>query len=98
MILTVNSRPVSSVTDRATWVDQASCAGVDQDLFFPGRLEGFRYDGARKLCAVCPVITDCLKFAMNAEAGTSIHARAGMFGGTTPVDRMAMDMASRVAA
>ena len=90
MILTVNSRPVSSVTPRAAWVDQASCADADSDLFFPGRLEGFRYDAARAICADCPVRTKCLEAAMAVEGNEGAFSRFGMYGGLTPRDRASL--------
>ena len=64
------------------WVDQAACAGVDPDLFFPDR--GASLADARRVCAGCPVRAECLEYAL--EAGEKF----GVWGGTSEKERRAM--------
>jgi WhiB family transcriptional regulator, redox-sensing transcriptional regulator len=63
------------------WMDLALCAEVDPDLFFPetGRNDVMR--AAKRICAACPVIDDCLTFAFRIGADT------GIFGGLTAEER-----------
>ncbi len=72
------------------WQDQAACAGVDPDLFFPKqgprrtrpKQRGPSADSqvsngaeAKSYCAACPVIRDCLIF------GLAGRERFGIWGG-----------------
>lgn len=61
------------------WMDEAACAGVDQDIFYPER--GESYEAARRVCARCPVTDECLEHAL--EIGDTL----GMWGGLTPDQR-----------
>jgi len=97
MILTVNSRPVSSTTD-SPWINQAACGDVDSSVFFPGRLEAFRYTEATVICAACPVRLNCLKSALTAEGTDDVRRRFGMYGGRTPSERAALANLDRVPA
>lgn len=44
------------------WRDSAVCAGVDPELFFPEIGQPAR--AARRICASCPVQTECLETAL----------------------------------
>lgn len=44
------------------WVNQAACAGLNPDLFYPAR--GEPTDTAKAVCDSCPVQSDCLDFAL----------------------------------
>jgi WhiB family redox-sensing transcriptional regulator len=74
------------------WVEQAACAGVDPDLFFPDRGASLAGDvdehvdvaDARRVCAGCPVRVECLEYAL--EAGEKF----GVWGGTSEKERRAM--------
>lgn len=61
------------------WMDDAACASVDPDLFFPGRGEDVR--PAKAVCAVCPVRARCLDHAL---AEHEVH---GVWGGTSENER-----------
>ncbi|MCO6009034.1 WhiB family transcriptional regulator [Actinoallomurus purpureus] len=66
------------------WTDLAACQGVDPELFFPVSASGPALDQvaeAKQVCASCPVVSDCLAWAL--RAGES----AGVWGGTTPDER-----------
>jgi WhiB family redox-sensing transcriptional regulator len=61
------------------WPDQAACKGRAQSIFFPigagsqsdlaRRPAGFdRYATARAICATCPVIDQCRRYALSVVA------------------------------
>jgi WhiB family redox-sensing transcriptional regulator len=61
------------------WQDQASCLGMDPDLFFPER--GASTRDAKAICAACPVRVDCLEYALaNGE-------KFGIWGGMSERER-----------
>jgi WhiB family redox-sensing transcriptional regulator len=65
--------------DELKWQDQASCLGMDPDLFFPER--GASTREAKAICAACPVRVDCLEYALaNAE-------KFGIWGGLSERER-----------
>lgn len=66
----------------ADWSADALCAQVDPELFFPGK--GSSPKRAKKICAQCPVIAECLAFALS-------HFVEGVWGGTTYRERMALE-------
>lgn len=67
-------------SEAAAWMQDAACRSADPELFFPGQGNGTA-DGARAVCATCPVVTACLDFA--AVNGIS----EGVFGGLTAAQR-----------
>ena len=69
--------------------DTASCSTVDPELFFPQEIEFLdgkvhsvykNYAAAKEICSSCPLITDCLEYALN-------HGEFGIWGGTTEEQR-----------
>ena len=69
------------------WRDLAACRGVDPDLFFPVGTTGPSLDQveqAKAICRSCPVIEDCLRFAL------STQQEYGIWAGTTSEERHAM--------
>lgn len=65
-----------------TFMDQAACRGMNQDLFLPEKADAqWSYARARKVCAVCPVRVECLRFALD------MREQFGMWGGCTPEER-----------
>ena len=61
------------------WVEQALCAEVDNDLFYPEK--GGSTRDAKNICAVCPVAAECLDYALeNNEA-------FGVWGGMSERER-----------
>lgn len=71
-----------------TWVQQAACATVDPEIFFPKtpRYDS-SYDKARTICQQCPVKDTCLEATLMAEESLTAHGRHGMFGGMSPQER-----------
>ncbi|MFD0437048.1 WhiB family transcriptional regulator [Streptomyces chartreusis] len=69
-----------------TWMDSASCAQVDPDLFHTNG-PGGKYKDARKVCLACPVQPDCRAYAQALE-GTVAHShRFGLWANQGPHQR-----------
>ncbi len=68
------------------WRDDALCAQVGGDLWFPEK--GGSVMDARKICAQCPVAEQCLQYALDT------NQRDGIYGGTTPMQRRALRRAA----
>jgi WhiB family redox-sensing transcriptional regulator len=77
--------------DRTDWRDHAACSHLDPDLFFPVSTSGAslpQIETARRVCERCPVLTACLRWALDAGQVS------GIWGGTTEEDRRAMRYAA----
>lgn len=61
------------------WQDQALCAEVDTDLFFPE--DGGSVKAPKRVCRGCPVRAECLEYAL----GTG--QRHGVWGGLSEHER-----------
>lgn len=57
----------------------AACRGYDPDIWFPTR--GGDVRPARDICAICPVIEECLTFALENSV------RFGIWGGLSVLER-----------
>ena len=79
--------PTQLATDLvADWRAQAACSGYPNSLFFPssdGVDEG-SIERATAICAVCPVIDDCLEYALET------NQRSGIWGGTSEKERKSL--------
>jgi hypothetical protein len=66
------------------WQQEAACKDVpDPDVFFPGK--GEDAEAAKRVCAGCPVLGECLAFALaTMRAADRDH---GIYGGLTPAER-----------
>ena len=64
------------------WQEQAACRGMDPELFYPGPGEAQKVRVARAVCRSCPVQERCREFAL------SLRDPFGIFGGTTPKERL----------
>lgn len=70
----------------ADWRVRAACSGYPNTLFFPS------IDGpdeaplmrAKAICAVCPVMENCLEYALET------NQRAGIWGGTSEKERKSL--------
>jgi WhiB family redox-sensing transcriptional regulator len=74
--------------------DQSACRGMDTEIFFEadfvrGATKRAREAAAKSVCATCPVIAQCLAWALE------VDEPHGIWGGLTPAERSA---ASRNAA
>lgn len=72
------NKPRYDLDDDQAWRDQAACLGLDH-LFFTERGES---RPAKAICALCPVIQDCLDYAL------STGAHFGIWGGKTEQERV----------
>ena len=84
-----------NITNTEPWTLEAKCRDKDPELFYPGVSSGqrARQREAKAVCEFCPVKAECLAYAMRIET-TNGH-RYGVFGGTTPEDRMALHQAAK---
>jgi transposase-like protein len=73
--------PATSLVERQApeWMDQGLCAQTDPALFFPETGTSPRL--ARKVCAGCEVLEQCLAYALDNDE------RFGVWAGTTPAQR-----------
>ena len=63
------------------WMKSAVCASSDPEEWFPEK--GVTAHKAKRICATCPVINECLQFALD-------HGETGIWGGTTGRERERM--------
>lgn len=72
-----------------SWTDRAACVDVPTEVFFPVAPRGcgrVAYEPARKICAGCPVRSECLADALENEPQSN-GQRYGFVGGLTPRQR-----------
>ena len=70
----------------ADWRARAACSGYPNTLFFPvsDDADDANVERAMAVCAVCPVIEDCLEYALET------NQRAGIWGGTSERERKSL--------
>lgn len=72
---------------RGVW--EAACSSMPEAVadrvFFSTDPRDRRY--AVGVCEGCPVREACLRMALDAERGTGVYERHGVFGGLTPIER-----------
>lgn len=78
----------------AAWEEDALCAQVGGQLFFPEAHE--EISSAREVCRRCPVTRECLDLALEMERGSSRALRFGVWGGKSPRQRVALDRTARI--
>jgi len=65
---------------RVEWQKEANCTGLsiqEKDrVFFPGRGRPYRTSPHEKYCVACPVVKECLEYAL-------VHREEGVWGNTT---------------
>lgn len=71
--------------DVDSWYDQGSCVQDGADLFFDRKNEisGKRQAEAKARCASCPVLAECLQWALSAGDPSGVWA-----GGSTTAERL----------
>ncbi len=67
------------ITEERPWVVFSACRDKDADLFFPETATQERR--ALAICATCPVQTECLEYALEADV------RYGVWGGMSEKQR-----------
>ena len=78
--------------DRTTWRQSAACRSYDPELFFPIGKTGravTETQQAKAICAICPVRTHCLAFALET------HQDYGIWGGRDADERRALHRQQR---
>lgn len=80
----------SAATTDARWRDDAACAGLDTELFFPVDDRAASVETPRRVCRGCPVRVACLADALAVEDPVR---RFGIVGGTTPGERRTLHRA-----
>ena len=78
-----------SANDDPRWRIDASCSGVDPDLFFPER--GGSTKEAKEVCMACPVRKACLSFAIE------YSEKQGVWGGMSERERRRLRLQKRAA-
>lgn len=79
--------PANLATDLvADWRARAACSGYPNTLFFPAgdTPDEGSLDKAKAICSVCPVIEDCLEYALET------NQRSGIWGGTSEKERKSL--------
>ncbi len=69
------------------WRNRGACRGVSWPDFFPETDDTEPSSRVKALCARCPVLDQCLKFAMDDPDARD----CGIYGGTTPYQRRQLD-------
>lgn len=69
--------------DRAAWMDDAACRGLDPELFFAEGTGGGKMTAkeARAVCQRCVVRAECLEYALDRRE------KFGMWGGLSERER-----------
>lgn len=63
------------------WREQSSCSQIDPELFYPDKENHLSPKTAKKVCAGCPVIDQCLDWALETRE------KHGIWGGLTETER-----------
>jgi WhiB family transcriptional regulator, redox-sensing transcriptional regulator len=72
------------------WTEAALCAQVDPEAWYPEK--GGSARDARRVCQECPVLSECLQYALDHDE------RFGVWAGTTPNERQKLQRARKKAA
>lgn len=80
-MITAGTRELQILADvrEMEWADQALCAEVDAELWFPEK--GGSSRAAKMICRRCEVRADCLQFALDR------NEPFGIYGGLTERER-----------
>jgi WhiB family transcriptional regulator, redox-sensing transcriptional regulator len=75
---------LAHLIEQPAWMADAACRHLDSDLFFPRR-HGYAGSGkqAKAVCASCPVIDECLDWALAFPASND----SGIYAGTNADER-----------
>ena len=83
-----NSNPPTETTQ--PWMADGLCRDHHPSLFFPS--DGVGVDRARRICAECPVKTECLEYAL------TYRIEHGVWGGASERERRRILRDRRIAA
>lgn len=82
-IISKTHSPSLANLQREEWQDDALCAEIGDELFFPPK--GGSYKEGKAVCGKCDVRDQCLAYIMKLETG--IDNRFGLYGGLSPNER-----------
>lgn len=82
----LKSAPAGAVL--GAWTEQALCTQEDPEVFFPPK--GDTGKEAKAICARCPVIAECLEYAIAADE------RHGIWGGLNRAERLRASQAREI--
>lgn len=68
------------------WTVDAACITTDPEIFFPEKGELNRH--AKQICAKCPVVQQCLDYALRQREAF------GIFGGLSAIERRMLSRAA----
>lgn len=68
------------------WVEQASCAGMDTDLFYEPAVSD-ELDALRQTCDACPVLSECTQWVLRSDEAIGVTAIFGFCAGMTVKER-----------
>lgn len=51
------------------WTARAACRTADPEMFFPDKGDPKTAAAAKRFCARCPVVSECLEFGMGEHMG-----------------------------
>ncbi|OAK56226.1 WhiB family transcriptional regulator [Rhodococcoides kyotonense] len=80
-MVSVSNNAGHEVGDATYWRDWARCKNLGSDLFFGSKEDQVGAEFAKALCRRCPVVAECLRFALLE------HETFGIWGGMTPEER-----------
>ncbi|MDQ0994110.1 WhiB family redox-sensing transcriptional regulator [Streptomyces sp. V3I7] len=81
------TRPDPITAPDLSWQEDALCAQTGADFFFPE--PGSSVREAKRICALCPIRTACLEYALDSDE------RFGVWGGLSEKERLALRRAPR---
>jgi WhiB family redox-sensing transcriptional regulator len=70
------------MTEQHEWREKANCLDADPEIFFP--IAGGNGLDAKKVCARCTVIDECLQYSLQHQV------EDGVWGGVSAVERERM--------
>lgn len=85
----MTNRAPDTLDRQDDWRDHAACSGLG-DIFLPRDERNASSAEPKRICAGCPVRTECLDAAMDEEGSVDQFRRAGVRGGLTPAERAAL--------
>jgi WhiB family transcriptional regulator, redox-sensing transcriptional regulator len=75
------------------WMRKGKCRDFEPDIFHPSAGGRNTYEPAKRICGSCPVVNECLAFALanmsdeGDDPATRAIGRFGVWGGTDPAQR-----------
>ena len=98
----IRTRATAKTQQPDGWLESANCAGTDPDTFFPEDVQASsvqrreREEAAKRICARCPVIVECLRDALKHERGLVPGGRFGISGGLNPLERREYEIITKL--